>query len=153
MNRFIHMLAYRVLESYVPSRNCVLQCVAVCCNVLQCVAVCCSAYRVLESYVPSGNCVLQYVAECCSVVQCVAVCCNVLQCVAVHINEWRPTYIATHERGTDKTLLRMHSEKKPFSLFPECILFNTYSRTLFRVNRIGFFSERSRLFPVQKGLF
>ena len=50
-------------------RECVLQCVAVCCSVLQCVAVCCS--------------VLQCVAVCCSVLQCVAVCCSVLQCVAV----------------------------------------------------------------------
>jgi len=39
------------------SSRCVLQCVAVCCNVLQCAAVCCS------------------------VLQCVAVCCSVLQCV------------------------------------------------------------------------
>ena len=33
MNRFIHMLAYRVLESYVPGGNCVLQCVAARCSV------------------------------------------------------------------------------------------------------------------------
>ena len=39
---------------------CVLQCVAMCCNVLQFVAVCCS--------------VLPCVALCCSVFLCVAVC-------------------------------------------------------------------------------
>ena len=50
-------------------KKCVLQCVAVCCQVLHLVAVCCSA--------------LQCVAVGCSVLQCVAVCFNVSQCVAV----------------------------------------------------------------------
>jgi len=68
------------------SLTCVLQCVAVCCNVLQCVAVCCS--------------VLQCVAVCHSRLQSetstrcptrdstrLHVCCSVLLCVAVaHVN-------------------------------------------------------------------
>jgi len=57
-------------------RECVLQCVAVCCSVLQCVAVCC--------------CVLLCVAVRCCLLQCVAVCCRVLQCVAVCCGRMQP---------------------------------------------------------------
>ena len=60
--------------------QCVLQCVAVCCNVLQCDAVCCNGLQTLQRNLQHALAVEVYV--CCSVLQCVALCCNVLQCVA-----------------------------------------------------------------------
>ena len=65
---------------------CVLQCVAVCCNVWQCVAMRCSV--LLDAFLALFVCcsVLQCVAvslqRVCSMLQCIAVCCSVLQCVA-----------------------------------------------------------------------
>jgi len=53
---------------------CVLQCVAVYCNVLQCVAM---RYKSSDEV---NRCVAVYVVACCSVLQLVAVCCSVLQC-------------------------------------------------------------------------
>jgi len=64
-------------------RQCVLQCVAVCCSVLQYVAVCCSVLQCSElQYVYHADircqvvlhCVLQYVLQCVAV--CVAVSCS-----------------------------------------------------------------------------
>ena len=76
---------------------CVLQRVAVCCNVLQCVAVCLfftsgAAWQSLDPrptvlQIVAVCCrVLQYITECCSMLQYVAVCCSMLQYVAVLLN-------------------------------------------------------------------
>jgi len=80
---------------------CVLQCVAVCCNMLQCMALCGSVWQcvavcgsVLQCvaaqrenarerelrFLQGVDIVAVRVAACCSVLQCAALCCSVLQC-------------------------------------------------------------------------
>ena len=63
----------------IHSLHCLLQCVAVCCNVVQHGAVWCSVMQCV-----AVRCsVVQRVAVCCSVLQCGAACCSVSQCIAV----------------------------------------------------------------------
>ena len=75
---------------------CVLQCVAVWCNVLQCGAMCCS--------------VMQCVAVCCSVLQCVAVCCSVLHCLAV-CSVLRGASCAPHDSHTRVVCVRLQCDR------------------------------------------
>jgi len=58
--------------------GCVLQYLAMCCNVLQCVAVCCRHTQNGCQGARLASCA----AVCCGVLQCAAVCCSILQCVA-----------------------------------------------------------------------
>jgi len=83
------------------SRNCTLQCVAVCSSVLQRAKHC--RTHISREMGVEGDSVLQHVAVCWSVLQCVAVCCSVLQCVAVcvqtHSNMSMRVYKETTPRG------------------------------------------------------
>ena len=94
MDADIHTVYMCVLQCVAVCCN-VLHCVALCCSVLQCVAVCCSVLQhVLQCPEHSTirmdtdihteyMCMLQCVAVCCSMLQCVAVCCGGLQSVVV----------------------------------------------------------------------